>query len=525
MGHRIPKRLSSSFIITFVIVSAIFLDESFAQWQKIPDLEYTTVYCMLTTSDSVVFVGGDYGTLLRSPDNGSTWTSVMGNGFWVDTVLSLGQGLGYIFAGANGAGSMFRSSDQGLNWNPANSGFPPAAQVNAFAFTFTDTNLYVATNYGIYSSADSGGSWKIDTIGLGLNQLYSGQGDGLAGIVAAGSKLFTIKWQGGSVYSTSTDSISWKQISSDFYHTGLAITAVDTNIFIATQDGIYLYGGGATWLPRSNGLFISDTSRIDWCIFTKSGTSLFANILTSSIYTRGIYVTNDLGQSWTKLDDSAFAGTSINAITANKEYLFASAENSSWRMQLSGITPVELISFTAAVDANKITLSWKTATEVNNYGFEIQRSNDNKNFVPVGFVKGSGTTAEPHTYSYVDNIRGNFYYRLKQVDFNGAFEYSSVVEVSTLPETYLLFQNYPNPFNPSTKIKFVIPPVTSGKSSFVNLKVYDVLGREVATLVNEEKHPGSYEIEFNGSSLSSGIYFYRLSASNFTQTKKLILMK
>ena len=501
-----------------MIVCAIFLDESFAQWQKIPDLEYINIYCMLTTSESVVFVGGDYGTLLRSSDNGSTWTSVMGNGFWVDTVLSLGEGLGYIFAGANGAGSMFRSSDQGLNWNPANSGFPPAAQVNAFAFT--DTNLYVSTNYGVYSSADSGGLWKIDTIGLGLNQLYPGQGDGLAGIAAAGSKLFTIKWQGGSVYSTSTDSISWKQISSDFYHTGLAITAIDTNIFIATQDGIYLHGGGTTWLPKNNGLFISDTSWVAWCIFTNSGTSLFANILSSSSYTSGIYVTNDLGESWAKLDDSVFAGASINKITANEKYIFASAENSSWRMQLSGIVPVELTSFTAVVDVNKVTLSWKTSTEVNNYGFEIQRSNDNNNFVPVGFVKGSGTTTEPHIYSYIDNIRGNFYYRLKQVDFNGAFEYSNVVEVSTLPETFQLEQNYPNPFNPSTKIKFVIP-----QSSFVKLKVYDLLGRQITALVNEMKLPGEYQVEFNGNSLSSGIYFYKLQAGNYSSTKKMILLK
>ena len=518
MGRRIRRQQSGSFIIIFAIVWIMFSNASSAQWEKIPGLEYTNVYCMLTTSDGVVFVGGDNGTLLRSPDNGSTWTSVMGNGFWVDTVLSLGQGLGYIFAGAFGAGSMFRSSDQGLNWNPANSGMPLDAQI--YAFTFADTNLFAATNFGVYSSADSGGSWKIDTAGLQLSQLYPGQDNGLAGIAAAGSKLFTTKWQGGSVYSTSKDSISWEQVSSEYFYTGLAITAIDTNVFIATRNGIYLYGGGTTWLPRNNGLFVSDTSWIEWCIFTKSGTSLFANILTSSIYTRGIYVTTDLGQSWTKLEDSVFAGASINAITANKKYLFASAESSSWRMQLSGVVPVELTSFTAAAGANKITLFWKTATEMNNYGFEIQRSNDKNNFVPVGFVKGSGTTTEPQTYSYIDNISGNFYYRLKQLDFNGTFEYSYVVEAYTLPETFWLNQNYPNPFNPSTKIKFVIP-----QSSFVNLKVYNVLGNEVATLINEEKLPGEYEVEFNASDLASGIYFYTIRAGNFSQTKKLILLK
>ena len=518
MGYKTLQQLPTFFVIVLFFVCIIGLNETFAQWQKIPDLEFTTVYCMLTTSDSIVFVGGDNGTLLRSPDNGSTWTSVMGNGFWVDTVLSLGQGLGYIFAGALGAGSMFRSSDQGLSWNPANSGLPQAAQIRAF--TFIDTNLYAATNYGVFSSADSGGTWKIDTSGLGLNQLYPGQGGGLVGITAAGSKLYTIKRQGGSVYSSSTASILWDQISSEYFYTGITITAINTNVFIATQSGIYLYGGGTTWLPRNNGLFISDTSQIDWCIFTLSGSSLFANILSSSSYTSGIYITNDLGQSWTRIDNSVFTGSSINAMTANKEYLFASVGNESWRMQISGIIPVELTSFTAAVDANRITLSWKTSTEVNNYGFEIQRSNDNNNFVTVGFVNGSGTTTKPHTYSYIDNISGNFYYRLKQVDFNGAFEYSSVVEVSTLPESFQLEQNYPNPFNPTTIISYQIP-----KAGLVTLKVYDVLGREEVTLVNEEKLSGSYEVEFNGRNLSSGVYFYQMKAGDFIDTKKFVLIK
>ncbi len=518
MGHRNRKQLSGTFIIIFAFIWAIFFDESFAQWQKIPDLEYTNIYCMLTSGDSIIFVGGDYGTLLRSSDNGSTWTSVMGNGFWVDTVLSLGQGLGYIFAGANGAGSIYRSSDQGLNWNPANSGFLQSAQVTGF--TFVDTKLFAATNCGVYSSVDSGGSWNIDTSGLGLNQSYPGDGNGLAGITSSGSKLYTIKWQGGYVYSKSADSISWQQISSEYLNIGLAITSIDTNIFIAAQKGIYLYEGGTTWLPKNNGLSISDTSWIAQCIFARSGSSLFAKISTSSIYTSGIYVTNDLGENWTKLNDNVFSGSSINAVTANNKYIFVSAGYNSWRMLIEGVVPVELTSFTANAAAAKITLSWKTSTEVNNYGFEIQRSNDNNKFVPVGFIKGSGTTTKPQTYSYVDNISGNFYYRLKQVDFNGAFKYSNVVEAATLPENFQLEQNYPNPFNPTTKIKFIIP-----KLSFVNLTVYDMLGKEVAALVNEEKNPGSYEVQLDGSKLSSGIYFYVLNIGDKRLSKKMCLLK
>jgi photosystem II stability/assembly factor-like uncharacterized protein len=523
MGDTILKPSPSFFVAIFLLVCAVCINQSSAQWEKIPDLEYVTIYCMLTTSGNTIFVGGDAGTLLRSTDNGSTWTNVMGNGFWVDTVLSLGQGLGYIFAGANGAGSMYRSSNNGENWNPANIGIPPNASLHAF--TFAEHTLFAATNYGIYSSADSGRSWIIDTTGLGLTQMYPTQGDGLAGIVAGGSMLYTIKWKGGIVYSSPTNSIFWEQISSEFYYTGLSITAIDTNIFIATQKGIYLYGGGTTWLPRNNGLFISDTSRVDWCIFTNSDSILFANILSNSLYTSGIYFTSDFGQNWKKLDDSVFTENSINTISVNKNYLFAAAQNGGWRMPLRTIIPVELTSFTAVADANNLILNWLTATETNNLGFEILRSGQQMNYrwENIGFVKGKGTTSEQQTYSFIDiNLSaGEYQYKLKQIDFDGTYEYSNIIKVNIkVPNEFLLIQNYPNPFNPITKIKYAI-----GSMQFAILKIYDVLGNEVSTLVNEVKPAGEYEIEFDGSNLSSGTYFYKLQAGDFVEIKKLLLLK
>jgi Secretion system C-terminal sorting domain len=141
----------------------------------------------------------------------------------------------------------------------------------------------------------------------------------------------------------------------------------------------------------------------------------------------------------------------------------------------------------------------------------------------IGFVKGNGNSNSPKNYSYTDEgvTSGKYNYRLKQIDNDGQFEYSKVVEVSIkVPEKFALEQNYPNPFNPGTKINFVIP-----KSSFVNLKVYDVLGNEVATLVEEEKQAGSYEVNFDASQLSSGVYFCKLTAGDFIETKKMLLMK
>jgi hypothetical protein len=200
------------------------------------------------------------------------------------------------------------------------------------------------------------------------------------------------------------------------------------------------------------------------------------------------------------------------------------------------VTPVELISFTALQSENNILLEWQTATETNNQGFEVQRSFRGSEFEPIAFVNGNGTTTEVHAYSYTDNNlkEGSYSYRLKQVDFDGTFEYSNVVEVNeAAPAVFALDQNYPNPFNPSTKIKFTVPtppissPLVKGrtKEGFVTLKVFDILGNEVATLVNEEKTPGKYVVEFNATNLPSGIYFYKLQAGSFIETKKMILLK
>jgi len=206
--------------------------------------------------------------------------------------------------------------------------------------------------------------------------------------------------------------------------------------------------------------------------------------------------------------------------------------------------PVELISLTADADENSVILKWQTATETNNQGFQIERSQmsnvkSQKNWIQIGFVQGNGTTTEPMSYSFIDkNINsGSHQYRLKQIDFDGSFNYSNIVEVQiSSPLEFSLEQNYPNPFNPSTKIKFTIPlnviASVAKQSHLVTLKVFDILGNEIATLVNEEKPVGSYEVEFSSHSglsgiraLTSGIYFYKLQAGNFVQTKKMVYLK
>jgi hypothetical protein len=191
------------------------------------------------------------------------------------------------------------------------------------------------------------------------------------------------------------------------------------------------------------------------------------------------------------------------------------------------VVPVELVSFTAAQNNNSVTLNWTTVTETNNSGFQVERSSGD-DFVSLGFVQGSGSTVEKQNYTFVDeNITpGTYSYRLKQVDFDGTFEYSSVIEIEVSgPREFTLNQNYPNPFNPSTIINFTLPV-----DAKVSLKIFDVLGQEVMTLVNNNLGAGIHEYNFDASSFNSGVYFYRIEASgtngqNFTSVKKMVLTK
>jgi hypothetical protein len=191
------------------------------------------------------------------------------------------------------------------------------------------------------------------------------------------------------------------------------------------------------------------------------------------------------------------------------------------------IVPVELISFTALPAQNFITLSWETASEVNNLGFEIERkilSENNTQWVTRGFKQGYGTSTEINSYTFNDDISdlsaSRVSYRLKQIDFDGKYTYSNEVEVSIIPQNYSLQQNYPNPFNPSTVISFSIP-----NKELVTLKVFNLLGQEVLTLINNELEGGSYNINLNADNLPSGTYLYSLSAGKFKEAKKMVLIK
>jgi hypothetical protein len=193
-----------------------------------------------------------------------------------------------------------------------------------------------------------------------------------------------------------------------------------------------------------------------------------------------------------------------------------------------GIIPVELTSFTASTSNGKVYLNWTTASEVNNLGFEIERkifTENESQWVRIGFKDGHGTTTETQRYQYIDNVSGlqaiSISYRLKQIDYNGSYEYSDEVLVGNpAPSDFTLHQNYPNPFNPRTQIQFSIPI-----KAFVILTLYGELGNVISELISEEKPAGKYKVNFDATNLSSGIYFYRLQAGDLVETKKMVLLK
>jgi glucose/arabinose dehydrogenase len=249
----------------------------------------------------------------------------------------------------------------------------------------------------------------------------------------------------------------------------------------------------------------------------------------------GKYICGDYGSArvWAVGYDGINPATSTQITTApgsitsfgideNKELYLVSFNGKIYKFTPT-IVPVELISFNATLINNKVRLDWFTSTETNNLGFEIEKSQDGVNYQTIFFISGNGTTTHRNVYNYIDESvsSGIYYYRLKQIDYDGSFLYLKTVVVDLgLPETFLLEQNYPNPFNPKTVINYQV-----SKKGIVTLKVFDVLGNEITTLVNEDKIAGSYSIEFDASQLTSGIYFYKLTAEDFSSVRKMLLLK
>jgi hypothetical protein len=266
------------------------------------------------------------------------------------------------------------------------------------------------------------------------------------------------------------------------------------------------------------------------------------NFLLSETKTSGVeYVLNkstDGGTTWTVEGGTYSEIGSMGRIT-----LTGVNDFSLWTATPANAPlPIQLLSFSASSSGNSVTLDWATTSETNNKGYYVERRAESEiefTELPNSFVEGAGTTLEEQHYSWTDeNVSaGTYFYRLRQVDLNGDFTYSHQIQVVVsgvlevwsnggLPEEFALEQNYPNPFNPVTVIRYQLPVGQDGiVSYYVTLKVYDMLGQEVATLVNGEQSAGYKSVKFDASRLTSGIYIYKITAGQFTQARKILLTK
>ena len=315
----------------------------------------------------------------------------------------------------------------------------------------------------------------------------------------------------------------------------------DVNTVAFSPDGMLIASGAGGWDASGestikiwnviNGDLITTLPGHDYWVDDLAFSSNGLYLLSSG--RDGLYPSNDAKiKIWRTSDweldvyydeEVANGVPTLTAVKGTNYFVYGNSYGELFLASFPDVIPVELTSFSASIGNSKVTLNWTTATELNNYGFEILRSTQNENWQKIGFVKGYGNSVSPKDYSFVDNsvTKGIYSYRLKQIDNDGSFEYSKVIEVDLGTQAeYELTQNYPNPFNPVTTIRYNLP-----ESGNVKLNVYNLLGEQVAVLVDEFKETGVHTVNFNAENLQSGFYIYKIEANGFVQSRKMTLIK
>lgn len=455
-------------------------------------------------NDSVGWAGGYrkgiwyYPILMKTTNGGKIWktNAEFGNSFFGTSasIFFLNESIGW--ANFYDKGS-FKTTDGGNNWLPTgNAG-------NQKFFINQDTGWGTYEPLGIFKSTNGGSDWvkksSVSCRSLFFSDINNGWTVGESGNILKSTD------EGENWYpQVSGTSVDLNSI--DLYNNNIGMCVGSSGVVLLTSNG------GDNWISQNAGT----TDKLNSVVFTNANSVWIAGMNGT------ILNSTDLGNTW----------LTYNGLTGNNLYsAYFTSETTGWVAGSNGtilkyqvdIVPVELISFTADVKNSNVQLSWKTATETNNFGFDIERRNYRADWVKIGFVEGNGNRTSPKSYLFADNtpIGGNKYqYRLKQIDFDGKFKYSDEVEIEIIPGKFELYQNYPNPFNPSTRIRYQLP-----NASNVEIKIFDVLGAEVLTLLNENQEAGIYEVELNAQNLPSGTYIYRIVAGEYLQTKKMILLK
>jgi photosystem II stability/assembly factor-like uncharacterized protein len=477
-----------------------------------------SLYCIWAESPTGNVIAGGAATTttafnqaMYSTDGGENWAiSVVEDSvdFDFNAISMVTPLIGYV---AREDHYVSKTTDGGATWFPVTR---PAVSTNDFeACCFLDENngyVFGAGGSG-FKTTDGGTTWT--TLTTGVTSILRGCDflDVNTGYVVGSSGVVLYTTDGGTTFTPQTPNNTSTLYSIDMVNSNVGYISGSSGRVRKTTDG------GVTW----DTVDVGNTSPTLYEIDFKNEMNGF----TAGSSGRSFYTT-DGGETWN------FENTSMSTIWANyvektspdTATVFACGTNSFILKNSVVIVPVELASFTASVSGNNVTLSWVTATELNNLGFDIERKAAEGVWANVGFVDGRGTTTEPQLYNFTDAglTSGNYNYRVKQIDYDGSYKYynlEDVVEIGA-PVSYDLSQNYPNPFNPSTKIKYSVPA-----DGFVNIAIYNVLGEKVTDIVNNIQKAGIYEVTFDATNLASGMYLYRMESGSFVSVKKMMILK
>lgn len=495
-----------------------------------------TQFYRITTSpfDSGRLLGGTQDNGTQQTFSTLSWAAAFGGDGGEVTFNPFDQN--YII-GETQNGGLTRTTNNGNNWNyNSMSGIDQSENVVWVAPIIhhpTVSGTYYVARQRVYKSTNNGGNWtpisgNINGSGA-VSELAISKSNPQVMLAASGSKIFSSN-DGGVTWTNINAGLPNKTISSIYVH------PADERFFIVSYYGLSgskIYttnNSGTDWKDISGDL--PDTPVNDVLIYTEDSAHPETYFAATDI---GVFLTKDGGISWVELADGI-----PNTLVMHLDYsplshtLIAGTHGRGvYEAYIDFYLPVELAAFSASVADNKVELNWETSTETNNRGFEVERKLKNHDWTTIGYINGNGTTSKKHSYKFTDdgmneNYEGRVLYRLKQIDFDGTFEYSNQVaaDFNFIPEQVTLAQNYPNPFNPATTIKYSIPVEAN-----VALSVYNSLGEKVSELVNSVQASGNYQVTWNAKDFASGVYVYTLEVSDmqnhslFNDSRKIVLVK
>jgi photosystem II stability/assembly factor-like uncharacterized protein len=430
---------------------------------------------------------------------------------------------------------IFRTTNGGVSWSSAQNGLASenAAWVGPIIHHPAISGTFYTARQRVYKSTNNGGTWvavSSNVNGTGaVRELSQSKTNPSIMFATSGSQVFKSTDEG-SNWTNVTSGLPNRTITSVYVHPDDANKVFLTFSGFGTSKVYRSTNGGTVWSSLQGNL--PDSPVNDILIYTDSGATPNTYFVASDI---GVFVTDDNGVNWMEIS-SGLPNTVIMHLdysSSNKMLRAGTHGRGVYEAYIDFTIPVELSSFTASQLDKKVVLKWSTATETNNRGFEIQRKLKNQDWETLEFVSGYGTTTGTRQYIYEDDYEflpynGRVLYRLKQIDFNGSYEYSDriFVDVIFIPSETNISQNFPNPFNPSTTIKYSIN--TEGK---VRVSVFNPIGQKIRELVATDQTPGTYEVTWNALEYASGIYFYLFELTGqdgeliHKEMKKLVLIK